>query len=612
MNRNLSFALLLLFVVSSLSVYAQPPSDIYARTDVDLRLWPFIHGVASGDPLSDRVIIWTRVTPYLTTSTLEVDWEIATDTGMTAIVQSGMVNTDSTTDFTVKIDVTGLDPNTWYYYRFYSGDRKSLTGRTRTAPVGDVDSLRFAVVSCSDYVDGYFHGYREIAERNDIDAVLHLGDYIYENGSEGDLGRPHDPPKRITGLNDYRQRYSQYRLDHDLRCVHQMYPFINIWDDHEIANNSWKGGAEAHDEPGDGLWEHRKRMAVKAYYEWIPIRHPDPTDSTRIYRTLEWGDLLDLMMLDSRIIGRDSQVTGSLIDDPTRYMLGPDQLGWLSNEMESSTAQWKVIGQQVMMAPLIIPVIGTVATDSWDGYTAERNRFYDTVLTKNIENLVVLTGDIHTAWANNLESDSGAVGVEFIVSSVTTMNSPLPLPIELIQISNPHIKYANLDDHGYYILSVNKERTQADYYTIGNIDNPDEDVNALDASWYTDDSTSVLTEASGASPPRSDFPVLQPSKIAPNPVGIEDDLHSPSLTVIGTYPNPFWENFVIKTYLFKPGTISAQVFDTQGALIQEVEAGKLAEGLHYLHVDGNSLPKGMYVVKLQAGEEVFVRRVMKI
>lgn len=609
MKKYLYPALLVLFILPTF--LSAQPGNIAKRSDLDLRLWPFYHGVASGDPLSDRVIIWTRLTPNFTSGPVSVDWAMATDTGMTNIVRSGTVVTDSSRDYTVKVDVDSLTPNSWYYYRFTQNNRKSLTGRTRTAPVGDVDSLRFGVVSCSDYVDGYFHGYARLAERNDLDGIIHLGDYIYENGSEGSIGRPHDPPERITELNDYRQRYSQYRLDEDLRCIHQMYPFINVWDDHETANNSWMGGAEAHDTPDDGVWEHRKRMAVQAFDEWIPMRRPDPQDTLRIYRTLQWGDLMDIIMIDTRIIGRDSQVTGNAIDDPARSMLGATQLGWVSSEMQNSNATWKIIGQQVMMAPLEIPFVGPFANDSWDGYRAERSRFYDSVLVNNVENVVVLTGDIHTAWANDLVSDSGAVGVEFIVSSITTLNSPFPVPAAIIQSVNPHIKYVNLDNHGYYILDLNKTRTQADYYFVGDIEDENDTGQTVDANWYVNEGERFLREGSTNSVPRSGFPVLMPSKDPPNPVQIDEELPQPKVAIIGTYPNPFWDHFLVKTYLFKPELISMDLYDLNGNKVKEVPEQQVEAGLYYLSMDGADLQRGVYILKLTAGGQEFVRKVVR-
>ncbi|MFT6760686.1 MAG: alkaline phosphatase D, partial [Psychroserpens sp.] len=573
-------------------------NDIAQRSDVDPALAPFYHGVASGDPLSDRVIIWTRYTPDATGDPVSVNWEVAADTGFSNVVQSGDMVTQSNRDWTVKVDVTGLTPNMWYYYRFeYNGDY-SLVGRTRTAPVGMVDSLRFAVVSCSDYVDGYFHGYRKIVERNDVDAVIHLGDYIYENDSEGTIGRPHEPSSRVTELDDYRQRYSQYRLDQDLRCIHQMYPFINVWDDHELANNSWLGGAEAHDEPGDGTWEDRKAFAARAYHEWIPFRAPNLNDSIQIYRTQPWGDLVDLFMADTRIIGRDEQ-DANAIDDADRHIMGEEQLGWLTNEMSNSTAQWKVLGQQVMMGSLEIPFLGIppASEDSWNGYRWERENFYDSVLVNNIENLVVLTGDIHTAWATNLEKGSDKVGVEFVCSSITTMNSPFSVPSAIITAANPHIKYAELVGHGYYILDINQERVQVDFNWTGNNEDPNDLSQTAGPFWYTADSTRELTEGNSASSPRAEMPISLPPHtcyLEPNSVSDVELVAA----VIGTYPNPFRDNFIVKTYLFTQQNVAIELYDMKGSLVTTVDSEKLGIGLHYLNVEASNLMKGTYLIKM--------------
>lgn len=607
--RTLSF--LFSFLYLGLTSYAQ--SDIASRSDVDPDLAPFYHGVASGDPLSDRVIIWTRYTPDDTDEPVTINWEMATDTGFSNVVQTGNMVTDMSRDWTVKVDVTGLDANVWYYYRFESEGVYSIVGRTRTAPTGMVDSLRFAVTSCSDYVDGYFNAYKRIVERNDVDAVIHLGDYIYENGSEGTIGRPHEPLERITELDDYRQRYSQYRLDPDLRCIHQMYPFINVWDDHELANNAWMGGAEAHDEPADGVWEDRKHFATRAYHEWIPFRAPNPNDSVQIYRTLQWGDLVDLFMADTRIIGRDEQ-DASAIDDVDRHILGEAQLGWLVSEMANSSAQWKVLGQQVMMAALEIPFVGIVPAteDAWNGYRWERNNLYDSVLVNNIENLVVLTGDIHTSWANNLAKGGDKIGVEFVCTSITTQNSPFGFPASVITGANPHIKYADLVRHGYYILDINQERVQVDFNYVGDIEDPNDDVHEAGPFWYTNDMARELTEGGSASVPRAEMPItLPPHACSEGPVtGIDDN--DPVAAVIGTYPNPFWDGFVIKTFLFEGEQVQVQLYDGKGALVVDQGSSRLGKGLHYIQVDGHALPEGIYHLKMMVGTNAFSRTVIRM
>ncbi len=336
-----------------------------------------------------------------------------------------------------------------------------------------------------------------------------------------------------------------------------------------------------------------------------------PSDTMRIYRTIQWGDLLDMMLLDTRIVGRDSQQTGTAIDDPARHMLGPQQLSWLSTEMQASNAQWKIIGQQVMMAPLEIPLVGPFTSDAWDGYRAERNRFYDTILVKNIENVVVLTGDIHTAWANNLEKDNDKVGVEFIASSITTMNVPFPVTQSIIQLANPHIKYINLDQHGYFILDINKQRTQADYYFVGDITDANDNSETAAAFWYVEDTTRTLQESQNVSPVSSRFPVLQPTKEPPNEPTSIDEIKNPEIAVIGVYPNPFWQEFFLKVWSFGKTEVSVKVIDQSGKeVIAEIKS-ELGQGLHYIPVEGGHLPSGLYVAQIRVGDQLFTRKLSR-
>jgi alkaline phosphatase D len=282
-----------------------------------------------------------------------VRWQIARDGAFTDIARSGELTTDGDRDYTVKVDVTGLSPATTYYYRFIALGGSSPIGRTRTAPSGGVARLRFAVVSCSSYAHGFFHAYRSIAQRLDLDAVVHLGDYIYEYGS-GQYGtaRPYEPEHEILNLADYRARYAYYRKDPDLQAVHRQHPFIAVWDDHESANNAWVDGAENHTPGAEGKWADRKAAAAQAYAEWMPIRELE--GPTKIYRSLRYGDLAELIMLDTRSWGREEQVpqSDSRINDPNRQLLGQDQEAWLSERLRTSTAQWKLVGQQVMMGQL--------------------------------------------------------------------------------------------------------------------------------------------------------------------------------------------------------------------------------------------------------------------
>ncbi|HEX2899050.1 MAG TPA: alkaline phosphatase D family protein [Bacteroidia bacterium] len=616
MRLLLTFASILLAV--SLA-HGQKPGDIVARTLLDSRFAPFYHGVASGDPMPDRVVIWTRVTTQ-DLGPIQINWAMATDTGMTNVVQSGVATTSDTIDHTLKIDVTGLNPGTWYYYRFEYQGRYSLTGRTYTAPAGAVDSLRFGVVSCSNYEAGYFNAYGALAQRNDLFGIFHLGDYIYEGGGDGAGDRDHDPDHEIVDLTDYRIRHSQHKLDEDLRSLHQMYPFVSVWDDHESANDSYKDGAENHSTGSEGPWADRKSAAIQAYKEWMPLRDPDPGNRERIWRTLHYGNLMDLIMLDTRLYARDEQVSGSGIDDISRSLIGPEQLGWLSQELQSSSAQWKVLGQQVMMAPLEVPFIGPVNTDQWDGYRAERQRLYDSILTRQIENVVVLTGDIHSAWANDLPTGSyipstgaGSVGVEFVCTSITSTNSVVNVPIGIINSANPHIKYVNLSDHGYSVLDLNQARAQNDYWYVTNVANPNQYGDTWEESWYCADTTAHLQQAADTSRAPIGANAIQPPKFPPNlAIAVDDPTTTDGLVaLLGGYPNPFHTDFMLKYYLHANARVSIRLLDLQGRVIEEQDLGKQSTGLHIVEFSQPQLANGMYIAELNVNGRTATQRMIK-
>ena len=453
--------LLSIICICSVSAFAQ----VQKVLTLNPVLRPFYHGVASGDPLADRVIILTRLTPDSGwTGSADVLWRVATDTGMTNVIQNGTFTTDQNVDYTVKIDVSGLSPNTFYYYEFTHNGYNSIRGRTKTAPVGPVDSLRFAVVSCANYEAGYFNAYKVIKDRNDVDAIIHLGDYIYEYEHDGyafnaTANRIWDPANEIIVLNDYRTRYSTYHLDQDLMRLHQQFPFFNIWDDHEYANDAYIGGAENHTEGTEGAWVDRKAYAQQAYFEWIPIRPQGVGNDSIIYRVIPYGDLVDFIMLDTRIHGRDEQVAASSpdVNDTNRTILGADQFAWLKQQLSGSSKQWKVLGQQVMIAPL--EAFGQpVNADQWDGYASDRSKLMNYILDSNVTDVVAITGDIHTSWANDMptatyQSDgTGSAFVEFVTTSVTSPGLSMSVPVSLIQAMNPHIKYTELTHKGFTIL----------------------------------------------------------------------------------------------------------------------------------------------------------------
>ena len=422
----------------------------------------FTHGIASGDPLQDRVILWTRVIPgHGAHQQLKVEWQIASDAKFKKIINQGSTQTDGSRDYTIKVDATGLKAGKQYYYRFICEGVSSIVGKTKTLPKGRVRKFKMGVASCSNYPQGYFNAYQDMAQA-DLDVVLHLGDYIYEYAdgvysnpiAVEQLGRRVQPSTEIIALEDYRMRYGLYRTDADLQALHQNHPMIHVWDDHELTNNTWHSGAENHNE-GEGDFATRIAAAKKAYHEWMPIRTRE-SDQETIYRSFEIGNLADLIMLDTRLVGRDEQLEYSKdlgkdpstfaetkLNKPERELLGKPQADWLRNELQKSKtrgATWQVLGQQVLMGKVLIPSIDLAIVDeapipdsykqrmkgmlnlaklglplnldAWDGYPAARERLYDDLLEYGV-NPISLAGDTHNAWAFNLRNAEGvAVGIE--------------------------------------------------------------------------------------------------------------------------------------------------------------------------------------------------------
>ncbi len=502
----------------------------------------FQHGVASGDPHPDSVVLWTRVTPTAAATPgsgrgpqVEVRWEVARDNGFRGLVRSGRVVTGPGRDHTVKLEAGGLQPSTTYFYRFRYGGLASRTGRTRTAPAPHESprGLRFGVVSCSNLQAGWFSAYRHLAKRDDLDAVLHLGDYLYEY-APGEYGfgnsnrdiRPHRPAKEIVALADYRQRHAQYKQDHDLQHLHARVPFIVTWDDHEVTNDAWRNGAENH-QRDEGDYRRRRARAHRAYDEWMPVRMGGTArlgEDRTLYRRLKFGSLAEFLMLDLRTY-RSKQLelpADPDVSDPDRTIAGDAQMRWLKDSLRADRTQWKLVGNSVMIAPVVFPPFPNDVTsavndvtgllpddgvpynvDQWDGYTADRRELLRLLADHGIRDTVFLTGDIHSSWACDLPLDAGtyptedgrSVATEMVCTSVTSnnlndiTNTPprtTSLAVEAaIQASNRHVKYLNFDDHGYSVLDVTSERTQMDYYKIS--DRRDRNASShLTASWATE------------------------------------------------------------------------------------------------------------------------------
>lgn len=514
--------------IGALGVAASLPANAAAVP------FAFLHGVASGDPLADRVILWTRVTP-ISAGAVPVLWEIAIDEDFRRVLRRGRVLTSGVRDYTVKVDVAGLPANAQLFYRFSAGGAVSPVGRTRTLRVGATDQLKLAVFSCSNYPAGYFHAYREAARLNDVFASVHLGDYIYEyarggyaSGDAAALSREVNPPGETIMLSDYRKRYAQYRTDADLQALHARMPMIAVWDDHEITNDTWKAGAENHDPATEGDFFARRAAAIQAYHEWMPTRVPDAARPERIYRSFQFGDLVSLHMLDTRVIGRDLQLeyadffgaTGfnaagfaAAMGNPARQLLGAEQTAWLQGQVAGSSARWQMLGQQVLMgrmnvaAPLVLGQIsfsGYVALvqkaaldptsltsteqavlaqpeipynlDAWDGYVVARETVLGTMRALN-RNLVVLSGDTHNAWANDLADLGGnAVGVEFATPGVSspglegffTTENPIAVAAGLTQLIGP-LKYADTARRGFMLVTATHSECAAQWIYVSTV-----------------------------------------------------------------------------------------------------------------------------------------------
>ncbi|MEX0738657.1 MAG: alkaline phosphatase D family protein [Pseudohongiella sp.] len=482
----------------------------------------FTHGVASGDPLQDRVILWSRALPGSgQAESIDVQWQVASDQRFEQVVAAGSTLTGPERDFTVKVDASGLEAGTSYFYRFIAQGIHSPVGRTRTLPATGVEQARLAVVSCSNYPQGYFNVYREIAER-DCDAVVHLGDYIYEYAEGGyanaemlDKGRHVQPEHEIVSLEDYRMRYGLYRSDADLQAVHQAHPFICVWDDHEITNNTFVTGAENHDpDQGEGEFGARRRAAIRAFYEWLPIREQGTIEDGIIYRSFDFGDLASLIMLDTRLVARDEQLTHEMnidtlrrgLADPARTLLGSTQHSFLERELRRSAEAgipWQVIGQQVIMGRKEIPLVADeefaddvrpgiassrygmlrqrgqlglpLNLDAWDGYPADRERVLD-LFQQHANNAVVLAGDTHSSWAFDLHDDEGdAIAVEFGTPSVSSpgFENLLPLPenelVAAFMRNSPEMRYMRGLGRGWLELDITRERVASQFLYVSTV-----------------------------------------------------------------------------------------------------------------------------------------------
>lgn len=497
----------------------------------------FAHGVASGDPKPTGMIIWTRISPAAPNSNLGVKWEVSASADFGRILKSGIYTAKPSSDWTVKILLSGLKAGQQYFYRFHTNTQTSPIGKFKTLPIGNVESAHFAVVSCSNFPFGYFHAYDHIAKQGELDAVIHLGDYIYEYGTAGyggktgeKLGRKHQPAHEILTLEDYRARHAQYKVDTASKAMHAAHAFIPVWDDHETANNSWEAGAENHTSETEGDWEERRRAALQAYYEWMPVADPAAGHSPeQFFKSYEWGDLLTLATIETRLTARSEQLDyknvlpkiksaqdmtdfqENVLGSPDRYMLGDKQLRYLSKTLRKSKRNkkpWRVICNQIIMAEVIAPdmtafkdtqaikelektwpdvkeflaftALGLpLNLDAWDGYPAAREKLFETAAQANARDLLVLTGDTHEFWANELRTKGGAkAGIELGTGGVTSPGSATyfgeaaqTFSQQLVS-GNDMVKYHDPSHKGYMRLTMTPNATNVKFISVGDITKP--------------------------------------------------------------------------------------------------------------------------------------------
>ncbi|MBI1348524.1 alkaline phosphatase [bacterium] len=456
---------------------------------------PFSLGVASGDPASRSVVLWTRLAPKplepqggMSPEPIAVKWELADDEAMTKIVKQGTAIATPQLAHSVHVEARGLEPDRWYFYRFHVGDAVSPVGRTRTLPAADAspDRLRFAFASCQHYETGLYTAYEHMA-KDDLDLVFHLGDYIYEGPGKAGKVRQHVGPE-IHSLSDYRVRHAQYRSDPLLHGMHAVCPWFVTWDDHEFDNNYAAAISEEADFNPVAFLE-RRANAYQAYYEAMPLRRqqiPQGADM-QLYRKASYGQLAELMILDTRQY-RSDQPNGdkhSVINDealnPHSTMLGSKQRGWLQTSLLTSEATWNVLAQQVMMGMAAIArsgVEGKSSMDQWPGYAHERMALMKFIQERQIPNAVVLTGDIHSNWANELrvddrKQDEPVVATEFVGTSITSGGNGKQTPeyFLLLHGANPFVKYHS-SERGYVRCTVTPENWTSDYIAVEDVTKP--------------------------------------------------------------------------------------------------------------------------------------------
>ena len=438
----------------------------------------FTHGIASGDPDKERVVLWSRYVA-IDSSDTRVDWEVALDSSFSKIVNKGSSMASKEKDFCIKVIANQLEPGTYYYYRFFAGSKYSKIGRTKTLPL-EVERLKIGVINCAKYTGGYYHAFDALSKMDDVDVVIHLGDYIYENGPsvKGSsywpaflaTGRQHDPLHECFSLKDYRTRYAQYRSDQDLQELHARFPMIVVWDDHEIAMKPLKKKKDG-TQQYNGNWQKRFENSVQAYHEWLPLR-PEPFSI--IYRSFQFGNLVNLLMLDTRVCCKGGVTkTKASLQDTSRHIIGNEQLSWIKEEVTKYNAQWNVFGNQLLIA------LKDNGWNRWQGFPYDRNRFLQFVEENPKMNFVFTTGNAHNPHHYLVfnETKTDTLLHEFCPGSISSGNNAEKAFYDQMELARneqrlkamDNLLWFHQDAHGFIVLDITREELIADWYFVSSI-----------------------------------------------------------------------------------------------------------------------------------------------
>lgn len=579
----------LVLFLCSIEAFAQTfPENI----NLDTTHFPFTYGVTSGDPTIDRVIIWTRIESNQTES---VTWQMSKDSLFSNIDQTGTFITDSQRDWTVKVDVENLEAQTNYYYRFISQQGEfSDVGHAKTAPISDYDHSRLAIMSCSSIYSGFFNAYQRIAERKDLDLIIHVGDYIYDFVDADEQVRVPEPfPIDPITLEEWRERHRYYLMDPNLRAARKAHPWIVLWDNHDV----------------DGQAGH-EFAPIQAFMEYVPVRLPNPNDSTLIYRKIAYGSLMDIFVTDVLIY--KSQDT---LSDGTISMIGNAQYDWLTQNLTASTAKWKLLPMQNLMAGWSIQNVpafvgigqnGVLDPSNWDGYDADRDRLLNYISTNNIDNVVVLSGDSHVSIVADLTTDpqnnsiynsqtgQGSVAVEFLPTSITRGNFDemgfgwaIGIVTPIMEAENPNHVFMNLVDHGYGLLDVKQDSCVAElwYSEILNASN----IESFERGYIVKDGENHWrrNQTTQATPPKTEGSVSISEK---------------ENFAFKLYPNPAKKSFVIENDgNFKVTNVS--LFSSDGKISRNLKPNSENSTKQSFSLTG--IPKGTYQLRITTDKGEF-------